>query len=111
MRLALVCLCLFTVPALSLAIGEFAVSGLEDEFLEDAKGHVATLENVRQLDPSRLHKIPNATAIARIVDLHDGSEVARAACGVARRSYEDLFPRLAERCDRLVVAHRIRSSA
>src|SRR3954447_15617081 len=112
MRLLLACIVIFLAPSGALLIADRYVSAIEDEFSQDAQGHVARLNGVSQFYRPNVAKMRNAPAILQLRQIGPGGGIiAATVCGAPDSPYQRLFDHLRARCDRWTVLRRARRSA
>src|SRR5215831_18381451 len=81
MRLVLACIVLFLVPAGCLFVTDRLVTGIEQDFSEDADSQIARLDRIAQMNPARLRTMRNAPAILQLKEMGSGARIARQVCG------------------------------
>jgi hypothetical protein len=112
MRLLLACLSLFLAPAAALFVTDRYASGMEDEFLADARSHVARMNRVAEFYPPNVAKMQDAPAIQQLKKMGlNGEAVAANVCGASGAFYQRLFEGLTARCGDWVLLRRARRAA
>jgi hypothetical protein len=112
MRLLLACIALFLAPAGALVVTDHYASAAEDEFLADARGHVATVNRIAEFYPPNVRKVRNVSAILHLKSMVTSGElVAVNVCATTDSPYRPLFEGLAGRCDQWRLLRRARRAA
>jgi hypothetical protein len=111
MRLLLVCLALFLAPAACLIATDRFVTGIENDFRQDARWQIQRFDRIVEMYPPRAATLHNAAAIEHLKRYPDGGAVAAAICGPSNSPYTLLFERLSIRCGEWSILGRARSAA
>lgn len=108
MRLLLVSVVLFIVPAGALLVADRYITEIEGEFYRDSSAHVERLHSIYQLYPTRLRQIPLTPVILQLKGLGSGGHIAAAVCGSSNPVFHRLFDHLDDRCRQWALYRRAR---
>lgn len=100
MRLVLVCLVLFVVPAASLLVAERQIGRIEADFFLQASGPIHDVEYWMGLYPPKLQHLPNVAAILRLRRFRVAHDLTEHVCQSRDTQYEPLFSHMVLRCHR-----------